>query len=69
MPSQSVPQGVCWGQGATPMPQEPAVFRPSDLTYNTYLKVEDLLGLQQCQSDPAHHDEMLFIVIHQAYEL
>jgi tryptophan 2,3-dioxygenase len=51
------------------MPQEPAVFRPSDLTYNTYLKVQDLLALQQCQSDPAHHDEMLFIVIHQAYEL
>jgi tryptophan 2,3-dioxygenase len=51
------------------MTQEPAVFRRSDLTYNTYLKVEELLGLQQCQSDPAHHDEMLFIVIHQAYEL
>lgn len=51
------------------MSQEPAVFRRSDLTYNTYLKVEELLGLQQCQSDPAHHDEMLFIVIHQAYEL
>lgn len=51
------------------MSQEPAVFRRSDLTYNTYLKVEELLKLQVCQSDPAHHDEMLFIVIHQAYEL
>jgi tryptophan 2,3-dioxygenase len=51
------------------MSQEPAVFRRSDLTYNTYLQVENLLGLQTCQSDPAHHDEMLFIVIHQAYEL
>lgn len=41
----------------------------STLTYNRYLKVPELLELQQPQSNPAHHDEMLFIVIHQAYEL
>ncbi|MGZ3699348.1 MAG: tryptophan 2,3-dioxygenase [Bdellovibrionota bacterium] len=40
-----------------------------DLTYNDYLKVPELLSLQIPQSKPAHHDEMLFIVIHQAYEL
>jgi tryptophan 2,3-dioxygenase len=39
------------------------------LTYGTYLKVPELLSLQQCRSDPAHHDEPLFIVIHQVYEL
>ncbi len=39
------------------------------LTYGRYLKVPELLGLQQCLSDPAHHDEPLFIIIHQAYEL
>jgi tryptophan 2,3-dioxygenase len=39
------------------------------MTYNDYLKVPELLQLQQRQSDPAHHDEMLFIIIHQAYEL
>jgi tryptophan 2,3-dioxygenase len=39
------------------------------LTYNDYLKVPELMKLQQPQSSPAHHDEMLFIVIHQAYEL
>jgi tryptophan 2,3-dioxygenase len=39
------------------------------LSYNTYLKVSELKKLQECQSDPAHHDEPLFIVIHQAYEL
>lgn len=39
------------------------------LTYNSYLKVEELKKLQQCQSEPAHHDEPLFIVIHQSYEL
>jgi tryptophan 2,3-dioxygenase len=42
---------------------------PGTLTYNDYLRVPELLGLQKPQSDPAHHDEMLFIVIHQAYEL
>lgn len=41
----------------------------SPLTYNNYLKVEELKQLQICQSDPAHHDEPLFIIIHQAYEL
>ena len=41
----------------------------SDLTYNDYLKIPELLKLQQPQSFPPHHDEMLFIVIHQAYEL
>jgi tryptophan 2,3-dioxygenase len=39
------------------------------LSYNKYLRVRDLIGLQECLSDPAHHDELLFITIHQAYEL
>ena len=39
------------------------------LTYGEYLKIPELLSLQQPQTDPAHHDEMLFIIIHQAYEL
>ncbi len=39
------------------------------LSYGSYLKVDELLGLQQPLSDPPHHDEMLFIIIHQAYEL
>jgi|SRR5690625_4622459 len=39
------------------------------LTYNNYLKIDDLLELQQLQSDPEEHDEMLFIIIHQTYEL
>ena len=42
---------------------------PSDLTYNSYLRVPELLDLQTPQSDPPHHDELLFIIIHQAYEL
>ena len=39
------------------------------LSYNKYLRVQDLIGLQDCLSDPAHHDELLFITIHQTYEL
>ncbi len=39
------------------------------LTYSGYLKLDELLELQQRLSDPAEHDEMLFIVIHQVYEL
>lgn len=39
------------------------------LSYNKYLRVSDLIGLQDPLSDPAHHDELLFITIHQTYEL
>ncbi|HSB10544.1 MAG TPA: tryptophan 2,3-dioxygenase family protein [Blastocatellia bacterium] len=39
------------------------------LTYGGYLKVRELISLQQLHSDPPQHDEMLFIVIHQVYEL
>ena len=38
-------------------------------TYSSYLKVDELLELQQPLSDGPEHDEMLFIVIHQVYEL
>jgi tryptophan 2,3-dioxygenase len=39
------------------------------LSYNKYLKVYDLLKLQQPLSEPTSHDELLFIIIHQTYEL
>ena len=39
------------------------------LSYNKYLRVPDLIALQDCLSVPAHHDELLFITVHQAYEL
>src|SRR6185436_11897793 len=42
---------------------------PVPLTYGSYLKVPELLSIQKPLSVPAHHDEMLFIIIHQAYEL
>jgi tryptophan 2,3-dioxygenase len=37
------------------------------LTYSSYLALDEILGAQRPRSD--EHDEMLFIVIHQVYEL
>jgi tryptophan 2,3-dioxygenase len=39
------------------------------LTYSSYLKIDELLRLQVPKSDPEEHDELLFITIHQVYEL
>ncbi|GGK15498.1 tryptophan 2,3-dioxygenase [Pilimelia terevasa] len=39
------------------------------LTYGSYLRVRELLDQQVLESDPAAHDELLFITIHQVYEL
>lgn len=43
--------------------------KSAPLSYNSYLRVADLIELQGVRSDPAHHDELLFITIHQTYEL
>lgn len=37
------------------------------MTYSSYLALDEVLGAQRPRSD--EHDEMLFIVIHQVYEL
>lgn len=39
------------------------------LSYGSYLKVAELTSLQAPLSRPEHHDELLFIIIHQVYEL
>jgi tryptophan 2,3-dioxygenase len=40
---------------------------PEEITYTSYLRLDDLLA---CQDTPSgHHDELLFVVIHQVYEL
>ena len=39
------------------------------LNYSSYLSVPDLLKLQNQLSSPPTHDELLFIIIHQTYEL
>ena len=43
--------------------------RNAAVTYESYLKVDELLSLQHPRSDGPEHDEMLFIIIHQVYEL
>jgi tryptophan 2,3-dioxygenase len=47
----------------------PIVPHGEQLTYSSYLKVPELLKLQLPQSSPEHHDELLFIIVHQTYEL
>jgi tryptophan 2,3-dioxygenase len=43
--------------------------KDAPLSYNKYLRVPELIDLQTCRSSPAQHDELLFITVHQAYEL
>jgi tryptophan 2,3-dioxygenase len=45
--------------------------RPADdeVTYGSYLALDDLLSLQRPRSKPEHADELLFIVVHQSSEL
>ncbi|HEX2295296.1 MAG TPA: tryptophan 2,3-dioxygenase family protein [Actinomycetota bacterium] len=52
-------------------PRRPPRFGEEDrrLSYGSYLKVPELLDLQRLQSDPPAHDELLFVVVHQVYEL
>ncbi len=39
----------------------------ADLTYGTYLRLDDLLSCQRPLTES--HDELLFVIIHQVYEL
>ena len=50
---------------------EAGIFRDlrDQLTYASYLNLEQLLSAQRLRSDPPHHDEMLFIIQHQVSEL
>src|SRR5215475_8223623 len=49
--------------------KSPTTPTADQLTYSAYLRVPELIGLQLPQSRPEHHDEMLFIIIHQTFEL
>ena len=50
------------------MAEDPARTSPA-LTYSSYLRLDSLLDLQDPRSEGPEHDELLFIVIHQVYEL
>ncbi len=63
-------EGPAARAGSSESPAEiPPVPAPERLTYSSYLKVPELLELQRPQSTPPHHDELLFIIVHQTYEL
>ena len=48
---------------------ENPIYHSQKLTYGSYLKVPELLTLQQPVATPSHRDELLFIIAHQVYEL
>lgn len=48
---------------------EPSDARQAAATYESYLALDELLSLQRPRSEGPEHDEILFIVIHQVYEL
>src|ERR1700686_588451 len=54
---------------AQPVIMSDTYGKDAPLSYNKYLRVPELIDLQTCLSSPAHHDELLFITVHQAYEL
>jgi tryptophan 2,3-dioxygenase len=56
-----------WGSS----PEEAVQFgeQGARLTYGSYLQLERLLSAQRLESEPPAHDELLFITIHQVYEL
>jgi tryptophan 2,3-dioxygenase len=62
----AIPPGRGWLRFGTSPREQGACM---DLTYASYLKLDQLLALQEPRSQPAEHDEMLFIISHQAYEL
>ena len=47
----------------------PAKPAEDEVTYPSYLALDELLQLQRPRSEPEHPDELLFIVVHQASEL
>jgi tryptophan 2,3-dioxygenase len=51
------------------MPERMQSSDSNQLTYSEYLHIAELIGLQHPLSSPPHHDELLFIIIHQTYEL
>lgn len=59
------------GDGIARAARRPPRFgeEDKDLSYGSYLNVPELLSLQRLLSDPPAHDELLFIVVHQVYEL
>ena len=58
-----------WGPGGRPPGQRHFGEEGGRLTYGTYLRLPELLAQQVPLVDPPVHDELLFITVHQVYEL
>jgi tryptophan 2,3-dioxygenase len=56
------------GREIPPGPPAPETVTAGGTDYATYLLIDDLLRLQR-PITPGAHDELLFIIVHQAYEL
>lgn len=57
-------------KGRKAQPSSPAKkSADSEVTYPSYLALDELLQLQRPRSKPEHPDELLFIIVHQASEL
>jgi aminocarboxymuconate-semialdehyde decarboxylase len=61
--------GIAGAESEVAATGSPVCAQPEQLTYSSYLRVPELLALQHPQSAPQHHDELLFIIVHQTYEL
>ncbi len=61
--------GCPFGQATAPDGSNAGHSSDSLLSYSSYLRVPDLLRLQSQLSSPPTHDELLFVIIHQTYEL
>ena len=61
--------GITAGRAAERNDAAPQHSSDGLLTYSSYLRIPDLLKLQSQLSSPPTHDELLFIIIHQTYEL
>ena len=63
--------GTSCGHSLLPMSENFVSFgeQGAQLTYGSYLRLPQLLDSQHLESDPPAHDELLFITIHQVYEL
>jgi aminocarboxymuconate-semialdehyde decarboxylase len=74
-PKPENPVGCPFGSGAPPYDNATSSSgtdsgEPENrLTYSSYLRIPELLALHHPVSSPVHHDELLFIIIHQTYEL
>ena len=56
--------------GADPRKSGATLKKSEDeITYPSYLALDELLQLQRPRSSPEHPDELLFIIVHQASEL